>query len=295
MSIRLRVLEVMNMIGYNGPAEDVEEELRMLVRLNDEAAQLSAKCASFIIYPGKEEHAAMEKSTIGWFNRWTEWRSKMLKTDSKLKLKDITKALRKWKNTNNVRDVIEFIQETEALQEEYDKHKGTEIGERYEKAFAGDVPSMLWLGEAYMDGDQGVEENQYLYCLWFLRAAIQNDPKALTYYGIASSRKGTSRSSAVLRTKCLGNGCIMNEEKAERIFQGAVDAGSILGSHGLMLINRHRNNRKNMMLYGEACLDAGHLRCYDDLIGSLLRYDTSDDEERKSHYAKAYEYCPNGP
>ncbi|RKP11456.1 kinase-like domain-containing protein, partial [Piptocephalis cylindrospora] len=42
-SIRIRVLGVMDMIGYKGPAEDEEEDLHMLVRFNDEATQLSAK------------------------------------------------------------------------------------------------------------------------------------------------------------------------------------------------------------------------------------------------------------
>ncbi|RKP14297.1 hypothetical protein BJ684DRAFT_5506, partial [Piptocephalis cylindrospora] len=89
---------------------------------------------------------------------------------------------------------------------------------------------------------------------WFLRAAIQNDPKALTYYGIASRWEDNSRSSAVLRTKCLGRadslgflpakakyaylfwtaaGCDLDEGRAEELFQEAVDAGSILAQVSL--------------------------------------------------------------
>ncbi|RKP11550.1 hypothetical protein BJ684DRAFT_21872, partial [Piptocephalis cylindrospora] len=310
--IRLRVLEVMDMIGYSGPSEDEEEELRMLVYLNEETVQMSEKCASFILYPGDEEHAAMEKKINDMFDRWAEWRSKMLETNSELELYEISEALIYWGNANGTEDAEIFSQETEILQEEYKKYKGTKIGERYEKAFAGDVPSMLWLGEAYMDGDRGLEESRSLYCLWFLRAAIQNDPKALTYYGVASGWEDNSRSSVVLRTKCLrradslgflpakakyaylllnGDGCDMDKEKAVSIFQDAINAGSILGSYGLMIHHRTRNDQKNMVLYGEACLGAGHLQCYLELVISLLRYDTSNEEERQSDYAKAYEYC----
>ncbi|RKP12276.1 hypothetical protein BJ684DRAFT_21172, partial [Piptocephalis cylindrospora] len=284
ISIRPRVLEVMDMIGYNGPAEDEEEELRMLAHLTEEITQLSAKCASFIIYPGKEENAAMEKSIHDWFDRWAEWRSKMLEANSGLELKNTSRALIKWENKKGTRDATKFIQETKTLQEEHNKYKGTEVGERYEKAFAGDVPSMLWLGEAYMDGDRGLEENGPLYCFWFLRAAIQNDPKALTYYGIATKAK-------YAHSLWRGYGCDMDKKKAEVIFQDAVDAGSILGSYGLMIVNRHNNNRKNVILNGEACLEAGYFRSCNDLITSLLRYDTSNEEERQSDYAKAYEYC----
>ncbi|RKP12000.1 hypothetical protein BJ684DRAFT_17470 [Piptocephalis cylindrospora] len=311
-SIRRRVLEVMDMIGYNGPAKDEEDDLRVLIHLNEETTQLSAKCATFIIYPGKEENTAMRQKIHNWIDSWTKWRSKMLEANSGLELNEIFKGLVKVDSMDDAWNVKKFLQETKTLQEARKKYKGTEIGERYEKAFAGDVPSMLWLGEAYMDGDRGLEESGTFYCLWLLRAAIQNDPKALTYYGIASRWEDNSRSSAVLRTKCLGradslgflpakakyahrlwkgDGCDMDKKKAEMIFQDAINAGSILGSYGLMIINRHHNNRKNMMLYGEACLGAGYLRCYSELINSLLRYDTSNEEERQSDYAKAYEYC----
>ncbi|RKP12485.1 hypothetical protein BJ684DRAFT_20978 [Piptocephalis cylindrospora] len=312
ISIRLRVLEVMDMIGYNGPTKDEEEELHMLAHLNEEKAQLSAKCASFILYPGKEKNAAMEKNIHDWFDRWTEWKAKVLKTIPDLSTRRMSRFLVEAQNKSDTKDAEKFSQETEILQGEYKKHRGTVVGERYEKAFSGDVPSMLWLGEAYMDGDQGLEENRYLYCLWFLRAAIQNDPKALTYYGIASKWEDNSRYTPALQYEFLGKayslgflpakakyahslwrgyGCDMDKKKAEMIFQDAIDAGSILGYYGLMIFNYSRNNRKNMMLYGETCLEAGYFRCYDDLISLLLEYDTSDEEERQSDYAKAYEYC----
>ncbi|RKP13039.1 hypothetical protein BJ684DRAFT_20445, partial [Piptocephalis cylindrospora] len=284
ISIHLRILEVMDMIGYSGPAEDEEEELRMLVRFNDEATKLSKKCASFVIYPGEEENTAMRKRIHNWIESWTKWRSKVLKTDSKLKPNNISKAWMIWAGTNDTGEAEKFSQETEILQEEYSKYKGTEIGERYEKAFSGDVPSMLWLGEAYMDGDRGLEENRPLYYLWFLRAAIQNDSKALTYYGIATKAKYAWR----LLTAAGRN---FDEEKVEGIFQEAADAGSILGFYGLMICNIQRNDQEKVMLYGEACLNAGHLRCYPDLISSLLQHDTSDEQKRQSDYAKAHEYC----
>ncbi|RKP11939.1 hypothetical protein BJ684DRAFT_21485 [Piptocephalis cylindrospora] len=163
-----------------------------------------------------------------------------------------------------------------------------------------------------MDGARGLEESGTFYCFWFLRAAIQNDSKALTYYGIVSRWEDSSRSSADLRIKCLGrasslgflpakakyayrlwvgDGCKLDQEKAEELFQDAINAGSTLASYGLMIVNRHNDNRKNVMLNGEACLEAGYFRCCNDLITSLLRYDTSNEEERQSDYAKAYEYC----
>ncbi|RKP11223.1 hypothetical protein BJ684DRAFT_18157, partial [Piptocephalis cylindrospora] len=292
ISIRLRVVEAMDMVGYRAPTDDEEEVLRTLIRFTDEATQLSAKCASFIIYPGEEEDVAMEKSIRDYLDRWAEWEPKILEIYSGYKLKDISTVFDGLRDTNDTREATYFIQETEALQEEYKRHNGTEAGERYEKAFAGDVPSMLWLGEAYMDGDQGLEENQYLYCLWFLRAAIQNNPKALTYYGIASEWHGCSRYTPVLQYNCLdrayslgflpakakyawsletGYGWTISKGRSEKIFQEAIDAGSTLGYHGLMLCCSSRNRRKDMILYGETCLDAGHLRCYSDLITSLLR------------------------
>ncbi|RKP12173.1 hypothetical protein BJ684DRAFT_2539, partial [Piptocephalis cylindrospora] len=87
---------------------------------------------------------------------------------------------------------------------------------------------------------------------WFLRAAIQNDPKALTYYGVVCGWGDSSRSSSALWFRCLsradslgflpakakyayrlwvGDGCKLDQEKAEELFQAAVDAGSILGSY----------------------------------------------------------------
>ncbi|RKP14385.1 hypothetical protein BJ684DRAFT_19206 [Piptocephalis cylindrospora] len=224
---------------------------------------------------------------------------------------DISDSTINWNNECDTTNTTYLIRETKALQEEYKKFKGTEIRERHENAFAGDVSSMLWPGEAYMDGDQGLEENRPLYCLWFLRAAIQNDPKALTYYGTATRWEDSLRSSATLRRECLGragslgflpakakyawqlghtNGTLTYPEKSKRMFQEAANGGSALGFYGLMIYSNFRKEKEKVVQHGENCLSASYFQLYNELINSLLRYDTNDETERISNY-KAYTYC----